>query len=87
MAHTFACYSTKRVYAGDTGSHKMVKMKHVTTEDDSNVLLQGQTVKSVDRDRSTLCTLRPGEARLHNGWALHVSMPNMSLDRRIGLNV
>ena len=69
------------------GSHKMVKMKHVTTKDDSNVLLQGQTVKSVKEYRSTLCRLRPGEATFHHGSTLHASMPNMSSNRHITLNV
>ena len=69
------------------GSHRMGKEEHVASEDDSNVLLQGQTVKSVDEDRSKLCPLRPGEATFHHGWTLHASMPNMSDDRRIGLNV
>ena len=69
------------------GSHRMGKEEHVASEDDSNVLLQGQTVKSVDEDQSKLCPLRPGEATFHHGWTLHASMPNMSDDRRIGLNV
>jgi|TARA_B100001093_G_scaffold163187_1_gene155555 ectoine hydroxylase-related dioxygenase (phytanoyl-CoA dioxygenase family) len=69
------------------GSHKMGKVEHSATEDDTNVLLQGQTVKSVDEDQSELCPLRPGEATFHHGWTLHASMPNKSEDRRIGLNV
>ena len=69
------------------GSHKLGKVEHQTTEDDTNVLLQGQTVTSVDEEQSRQCPLRPGEATFHHGWTLHASMPNRSEDRRIGLNV
>lgn len=69
------------------GSHKHGMVTHETTEDDSNVLLQGQTVRGVAEDKATLCPLRPGEATFHHGWTLHASMPNNSDDRRIGLNV
>ena len=34
-----------------------------------------------------MCPLKPGEASFHHGWTLHASMPNISDDRRIGLNV
>ncbi len=69
------------------GSHKHGKYDHQTVNDDSNVLLQGQTVLDVDEGTSTLCPLQPGEASFHHGWTLHASMPNQSDDRRIGLNV
>ena len=69
------------------GSHKHGRYDHETTEDDSNVLLQGQTVNGVDEDKAVLCPLQPGEASFHHGWTLHASMPNRSEDRRIGLNV
>lgn len=69
------------------GSHKDGMIAHETTEDASNVLLQGQTVTGVDESRTVMCPLRPGEASFHHGWTLHASMPNASDDRRIGLNV
>ena len=69
------------------GSHKQGAFAHDTTEDDSNVLLQGQTVRDVDEGASVLCPLQPGEASFHHGWTLHASMPNRADDRRIGLNV
>ena len=69
------------------GSHTHGRYDHETTEDDSNVLLQGQTVKGIDEDKAVLCPLQPGEASFHHGWTLHASMPNRSDDRRIGLNV
>ena len=69
------------------GSHKLGRFDHETTNDDSNVLLQGQTVRGVDESKARLCSLQPGEASFHHGWTLHASMPNNSDDRRIGLNV
>jgi len=69
------------------GSHTNGVMPHDTTDDESNVLLQGQTVRNVDTDKAVACTLKPGEASFHHGWTLHASMPNNSNDRRIGLNI
>jgi len=69
------------------GSHLEGRQKHATTEDDNNVLLQGQTVQGIDESKTTLCPLRPGEASFHHGWTLHASTPNIGNDRRIGLNV
>lgn len=69
------------------GSHTQGMVRHETTEDDSNVLLQGQTVQGIDESGAVLCPLRPGEASFHHGWTLHASMPNVSDDRRIGLNI
>lgn len=68
------------------GSHKEGVARHATSDDASNVLLQAQTVQGVDEERAALCPLRPGQATLHHGWTLHASMPNVSSDRRIGLN-
>ena len=69
------------------GSHKDGVYKHVPTEDENNVLLQGQTIFGIDEDKSVMCPLKPGEASFHHGWTLHASMPNESNDRRIGLNI
>ncbi len=69
------------------GSHTHGRYDHEATADESNVLLQGQTVKGIDEDKAVLCALQPGEASFHHGWTLHASMPNRSNDRRIGLNV
>ena len=44
------------------GSYKHGRYDHETTEDDSNVFLQGQTVAGVDDDKAVLCPLQPGEA-------------------------
>ena len=69
------------------GSHTGGRVDHETTEDASNVLLQGQTVRGIDEAQAVMCPLQPGEATFHHGWTLHASMPNRSDDRRIGLNV
>ena len=69
------------------GSHKLGVFAHETTDDKDNVLLQGQTVRDVPTDKALHCDLRPGEASFHHGWTLHDSSPNISDDRRIGLNV
>lgn len=68
------------------GSYLNGHRKHDFTEDQTNVLFQGQTVPDVDEDKAVMCTLEPGEASFHHGWTLHSSMPNNSKDRRIGLN-
>jgi len=69
------------------GSQQKGPLAHQTTDDENNVLLQGQTVTGIDTSNAVLCDLRPGEASFHHGWTLHASMPNTSSDRRIGLNV
>ena len=69
------------------GSHLTGKLDHYVTEDEDNVLLQGQTVGCVDESFSVICPLKPGQASFHHGWTLHASMANESDDRRIGLNV
>ena len=67
-------------------SHVHGRQVHDFTEDKTNVLLNGQTVKDVDEDKAVMCSLEPGEASFHHGWTLHSSLPNNSKDRRIGLN-
>ena len=69
------------------GSHRVGRRVHRTTDIGSNVLFQGQTVDGVDESQAVFCPLRPGEASFHHGWTLHCSPPNLSDERRIGLNV
>ena len=69
------------------GSHKNGFFEHHSTEDKNNVLLRGQTVSGIDLSNSKSCPLAPGEASFHHGLTLHSSKPNISNDRRIGLNV
>ncbi len=68
-------------------SHNNGRLNHEITDDESNVLYQGQTVRDINENDSRLCPLLPGEATFHHGWTLHASTPNYSHDRRIGLNV
>lgn len=68
------------------GSHTEGAFAHRQTDDETNVLLQGQTVEGVAEAQALMCPLRPGQASFHHGWTLHASMPNRSDDRRIGLN-
>lgn len=69
------------------GSHLGGKIEHELIEDESNVLLNGQNVVGVDEEAAVYCPLNPGEVSFHHGWTLHASMPNISDDRRIGLNI
>ena len=69
------------------GSHHQGMVHHDTTDDATNVLLQGQTVNNINEGDAVMCPLKPGQASFHHGWTLHASMPNKSEDRRIGLNI
>jgi len=69
------------------GSHRQGKVEHELTDDESNVLLSGQTLGEVDESLAVLCELEPGQASFHHGWTQHASTPNTSDDRRIGLNM
>jgi len=69
------------------GSHKEGRYDHGVSDDEANILLEGQTVYGVDETQARLCPLEPGEASFHHGWTLHASMPNESAERRIGLNI
>ena len=69
------------------GSHLDGGRKHVVTDDPTNVLDQGQTVRGVAEGGAVTCALQPGQASFHHGWTLHSSLPNHSHDRRIGFNV
>jgi ectoine hydroxylase-related dioxygenase (phytanoyl-CoA dioxygenase family) len=69
------------------GSHVQGQLRHETTEDEANVLFNGQTVADVQENDAVVCALRAGQASFHHGWTLHSSGSNQSDDRRIGLNV
>ena len=69
------------------GSHTDGAYEHEIHDDDTNVLLQSQTIQGIEESRAVMCPLQPGEASFHHGWTLHASMPNNSNDRRIGLNI
>ncbi len=53
------------------GSHVKGMMEHQLTEDENNVLYQGQTVHGVDESAAVVYPLEPGEASFHHGWTLH----------------
>jgi len=69
------------------GSHRSGLRDQVTRDDPDNVLFQSQTIEDVNEEEAVYSTLLPGRASLHHGWAIHASGPNISDDRRIGLNV
>ena len=70
------------------GSHHLGRQHHILgEEDENNVLFQNQRIADIDESRAVACPLRPGQASLHHGWLLHASAPNLTDDRRIGLNV
>lgn len=69
------------------GSHHQGRVEHKINKDINNVLLSGQAIPDVDEQKAVLCELNPGQASLHHGWTKHASMPNVSDDRRIGLNI
>lgn len=69
------------------GSHLAGRVEHRPTDDETNVLLMGQQIDEVDTSTAVPATLDPGEASFHHGWTIHASRPNVSNDRRIGLNV
>ena len=69
------------------GSHRSGLRDQVTGDDPDNVLFQSQTIEDVNEEEVVYSTLLPGRASLHHGWAIHASGPNISDDRRIGLNI
>jgi len=69
------------------GSHRLGQLEHAPSGSEHNVLLLDQHIESLDTTGKVPCELRPGEASFHHGWTQHSSGPNMSDDRRIGLNV
>jgi len=68
------------------GSHRAGRLNHIDCDDPSNLLHRGQTVPEVSESAAVMCALISGEASFHHGWTLHASMPNLSPDRRVGLN-
>ena len=69
------------------GSHLLGQLEHAPSGNDHNVLLLDQHIASLDTTGQVPCELHPGEASFHHGWTQHSSGPNVSDDRRIGLNV
>ena len=68
------------------GSHREGMRDQETADNPDNVLLQSQTITNVDDRLAVTCELEPGEVSLHHGWTVHCSRPNLSGNRRIGMN-
>ena len=51
------------------------------------MLLSGQTINDIDPNQSIAASLKAGQASFHHGWTIHCSQPNLTNDRRIGLNI
>ncbi|MEM1334498.1 MAG: phytanoyl-CoA dioxygenase family protein, partial [Actinomycetota bacterium] len=70
------------------GSHLGGRMEHTIPERpaDDDVLHHGQYIEGLDTSTPVSTTLEPGEASFHHGWTVHCSRPNVSDDRRIGMN-
>ena len=69
------------------GSHRNGQQHHHHTQDENNVLLSGQTINDIDPNQSVVASLTAGQASFHHGWTVHCSKPNVSDDRRIGLDI
>lgn len=69
------------------GSHHDGQLDHAKVSGDDNLLLQGQRIEGLDTSVARPTPIEPGEASFHHGWTVHSSQPNVSADRRIGLNV
>ena len=67
-------------------SHREDMRVHETTHDPDDVFMQSQTITNVGDSLAVSCELEPGEISLHHGWTVLYSRPNLSDDRRIGLN-
>ena len=70
------------------GSHKQPQLDHRDTFDEENLLTRGQEVEvDVDETKAATVALRAGEVSLHHVLLVHGSIPNASLDRRIGFAI
>lgn len=69
------------------GTHTGGRAEHVEAPGDGNILLLGQQIADVGESLGVHASLAPGQASFHHGWTIHRSAPNVSNDRRIGLNV
>ena len=70
------------------GSHKQQLVPHIDKFSEDNLLSRGQEVAvDVDEDDAVLDDLAPGEMSIHHGRIFHVSGPNRSSDRRIGVAI
>jgi ectoine hydroxylase-related dioxygenase (phytanoyl-CoA dioxygenase family) len=68
-------------------SHKQGLLSHANVRDDSNLLIRGEQVTTVDESRALDVVLQPGEMSLHHSTIIHGSNPNTSDEPRIGFIV
>jgi non-haem Fe2+, alpha-ketoglutarate-dependent halogenase len=70
------------------GSHRRQMLAHDDTYHENNMLSRGQEIAvDVDKAKTVLMALEPGQASFHNVKSAHGSGPNNSADRRIGLSL
>jgi ectoine hydroxylase-related dioxygenase (phytanoyl-CoA dioxygenase family) len=69
------------------GSHLRGQIPHGVEKSDSNMFPTGQRVALGSDVPLDTMVLRPGEFSLHHTHLLHNSLPNRSVDRRIGLGI
>ncbi len=69
------------------GSHKAGLLNHTNRRDDSNLLLRGEQIATVDESRAVDVVLQPGELSLHHSTIIHGSNPNTSGEPRLGFIV
>ena len=69
------------------GTHHRGQLAHAERFSDGNILSRGQEIgEGIDPSAAIDVVLQPGEMSLHHGYVVHGSQPNLSADRRIGLN-
>ena len=71
------------------GSHKEGLMDHMQGDRENNILQENQDIPLTGEEISRLVQsdLQPGQASLHDGLMVHLSSPNMSAERRAGLQM
>jgi ectoine hydroxylase-related dioxygenase (phytanoyl-CoA dioxygenase family) len=69
------------------GSHQLGLIAHANVRDDSNLLVRGEQVSTVDEAGAVDVVLQPGEVSFHESTLVHGSNPNTSDEPRIGFIV
>lgn len=69
------------------GSHKDGVLSHVNSRDQSNLLVRGEQVQTVDEASAVDVVLDPGDVSLHQSTLVHGSNSNASDQPRIGFIV
>jgi len=70
------------------GSHRGDQnLSFINEPDQNNLLIRGQTIQNVDKNKAVPMILEPGQFSLHHEAIVHGSDPNNSDHRRIGLSI